>query len=41
VNKVASSTLTTDMVAGKQVVSFAGIPVRRVDRLVSGESAVS
>ena len=41
VNKVAGSTLSVDMVAGKQVVSFAGIPVRRVDRLVSGESAVS
>jgi len=41
VSAVKNSTLTTDMVAGKQVVSFAGIPVRRVDKLVSGESEVA
>jgi hypothetical protein len=41
VSKVANSTLTMENVAGKQVVSFAGIPVRRVDKLVSGESAVA
>ena len=40
-NKVASSTLTMDEVAGKRVVSFDGIPVRRVDRIVTGETAVS
>jgi hypothetical protein len=41
VAKVTNSTLTMENVAGKQVVSFAGVPVRRVDKLVSGESAVA
>lgn len=41
VNKVVGSTLTMDMVAGKRVVSFDGVPVRRVDKLTTGESAVA
>lgn len=40
-NKVASSTLTMDQVAGKSVVSFAEVPVRRVDALSISETAVS
>ena len=40
-NKVANSTLTMDMVAGKLVTMFDGIPVRRVDALAANESAVS
>lgn len=39
--KVASSTLTMDDVAGKKVISFDGVPVRRVDGLLSNEDAVS
>lgn len=41
VNKVVGSTLTMDDVAGKKVVTFDGIPVRRVDKIVTGESAVA
>lgn len=40
-NKVASSTLTMDQVAGKHVVMFDGIPVRRCDQLTNTESAIS
>lgn len=40
VNKVASSSLTMDEVAGKKVVSFDGIPVRRVDALTNTESGI-
>lgn len=40
-NKVAASTLTMEEVAGKKVVTFDGVPVRRVDRIVTGESVVS
>jgi len=40
-NKVANSTLTMDMVAGKMVTMFDGIPVRRVDALAANEAAVS
>lgn len=40
-NKVASSTLTVDQVAGKHVLSFDGIPVRRVDKLAANEALVS
>jgi hypothetical protein len=40
-NKVASSTLTMEMVAGKHVMTFDGIPVRRVDALLNTESTVS
>jgi len=41
VNKVASSTLTMDSVAGRPVMTFDGVPVRRVDGLLSNESAIS
>lgn len=38
--KVASSTLTTDMVGGKVVTSFHGIPIRRCDILAADEALV-
>lgn len=41
VNKVAASTLTMENVAGKKVVTFDGVPVRRVDKIVTGETAVA
>ncbi|MBU0593357.1 MAG: hypothetical protein KKH74_06415 [Gammaproteobacteria bacterium] len=41
VNKVAASTLSMDEVAGKRVLAFDGIPVRRVDALAGNESVVS
>jgi hypothetical protein len=37
---VKNSTLTVDAVAGKRVMSFDGIPVRRVDQLASDEARV-
>lgn len=40
-NKVASSTLTMDAVAGKPVMAFDGIPVKRCDALLNSETAVS
>lgn len=40
-NKVASSTLTMDEVAGKKVMTFGEVPVRRCDSLTLTESAVS
>ena len=39
-NKVANSTLTMDTVAGKQVVAFDGVPVRRTDALLLTEARV-
>jgi hypothetical protein len=39
-NKVAASTLTMDTVAGKKVVTFDGIPCRRVDSLLLTEARV-
>ena len=39
--KVAASTLTMDQIGGKQVLSFAGIPVRRCDALLNTETAVA
>jgi hypothetical protein len=41
VAKVASASLTMDQVAGKHVVSFDGIPVRRCDQLAANEAVVS
>lgn len=41
VSKVASSTLTMDQVAGKHVLSFDGIPVRRCDAILSTETVIS
>ena len=41
VEKIAASTLTTEQIGGKQVMSFAGIPVRRCDALLNTESAVA
>lgn len=41
VNKVGNSTLTMDQVAGKEVVAFGGVPVRRCDALLNTEAAVS
>lgn len=40
-NKVASSTLSMDMVGGKHVVSFSEIPVRRVDQILETEATIS
>lgn len=40
VNKVSSSTLGMDEVAGKHVITFDSVPVRRVDALSTGESQV-
>jgi len=40
-NKVASSTLTMDAVAGKHVMSFDGIPVKRCDALAADEALIS
>jgi hypothetical protein len=40
-NKVAASTLTMEQVAGKHVVHFDGIPVRRVDQLLMTEAVVA
>jgi hypothetical protein len=39
--KVAASTLTMEQIGGKQVMSFAGIPVRRCDALLNTETAVA
>jgi hypothetical protein len=39
-NKVANSTLTMDEVAGKKVVMFDGIPVRRCDSILSTEAGL-
>jgi len=41
VNKTVNSTLEYDTVAGKPALRFAEVPVRRVDALLSTESAVS
>lgn len=40
-NKVASSTLTMEEIAGKKVVAFDGIPCRRVDALAANEALVA
>ena len=40
-NKVAASTLTMDQVAGKHVLAFDGIPVKRCDQLLNSETTVS
>lgn len=40
-NKVAASTLTMDTVAGKRVVAFDGIPVRRVDGILNTETSLN
>ena len=39
-NKVAASTLTMETVAGKKVVTFDGVPVRRTDALLLTEARV-
>lgn len=41
VNKTASGTLTMEMVAGKEVVTFGGVPVRRTDALNNAEGLVA
>lgn len=41
VNKVASSTLTMDQVAGKHVMTFDGIPVVRCDSILSNETTAT
>lgn len=41
VNATSSSTLTTDMVGGKMVTNFHGIPMRRVDALAADEAEVT
>jgi hypothetical protein len=40
-NKVASSTLTVEMVGGKEVMMFGEAPVKRCDALLNTESAVA
>lgn len=39
-NKIASSTLTHDMVAGKRVLAYDGVPVRRCDQLTATETGI-
>lgn len=39
-NKTLNSTITMDTVAGKRVVAFDGVPVRRVDALAADEALV-
>lgn len=41
VNKVGNSTLTMDQVAGKHVMTFDGIPVKRSDQLAVAETRVA
>lgn len=41
VNKTVNSTLSMDTVAGKKVISFDGIPVKRCDALAADEALVS
>ena len=40
-NKVAASTLTMDSVAGKHVIAFDGIPVRRCDGILNTETSLN
>ncbi len=40
VNKVTNSSLTMEDIAGKKVVTFDGVPVRRVDALTNTESGI-
>ena len=40
VNKVASGTLEYDEVAGKKILTFGEVPVRRIDALVNNEARV-
>lgn len=40
-NKIKNSTLSMDNIAGKHVLSFDGIPVKRVDSLLNTETGVS
>lgn len=40
VNKVLNSTLTMETVAGRKVVAFDGIPVRRVDAMAADEARI-
>ncbi len=40
VNKTVNSTLSMDTVAGKKVVTFDGIPVRRCDAITNAESGI-
>lgn len=40
INKTKNSTLTMENMAGKQVMAFDGIPVRRVDALLSTEAGI-
>lgn len=40
-NKVAASTLTMEDVAGKKVITFDGVPVRRCDALLNTETAIA
>lgn len=40
-NKVVNSTLSMDTVAGKHVLSFDSVPVRRVDQILSTEAIIS
>lgn len=41
VNKIKGSTLTMEQVAGKRVVAFDGIPVRRIDQLLNTEAGLA
>lgn len=41
VNKVAGSTLTMDQVAGKPVMTFGGVPVRRCDAILNTETRLT
>jgi len=39
-NKTKNSTLAFDMMAGKRVLSFDGVPIRRVDQLLTTEAGI-
>jgi hypothetical protein len=41
ISQVSNSTLTMEQIGGKQVMAFAGIPVRRCDALLNTEAAVA
>jgi hypothetical protein len=40
-NKIAASTLTTEEIGGKKVMTFAGVPVRRCDAITNTEALVA
>jgi hypothetical protein len=41
IERIAGSSLTMEQIGGKQVMAFAGIPVRRCDSLLNTETGVA